>query len=79
MLCRDRVPNGARSCHAIACHFFVEPVGGLGSAFATTNQGNYLTAMALAVVFSAGTQIGFVVVVYSLISSGYDRYIGRAA
>ena len=63
----------------LACHFFVEPVGGLGSAFATTNQGNYLTAMALAVVFSAGTQIGFVVVVYSLISSGYDRYIGRAA
>jgi ABC-type transport system involved in multi-copper enzyme maturation permease subunit len=63
----------------LACHFFVEPVGGLGSSFATASQGNYLTAMALAVVFSAGTQIGFVVVVYSLISSGFDRYIGRAA
>ncbi|MGE0712503.1 MAG: ABC transporter permease [Planctomycetota bacterium] len=63
----------------VACYYFVEAVGGLGSSFATGNQGNYLVAMALAVVFSAGTQVGFVVVVYSLISSGFDRYIGRAA
>ena len=63
----------------MSCYFFVEPVGGLGQAFAATSQGNYLVAMGLAVVFSALTQIGFSVVIYSLISSGFDRYIGRAA
>ena len=36
------------------------------------------TKMLLALLFSAGTQIGYIVVVYSLIRSGFDRYIGRS-
>lgn len=63
----------------VACYYMVEPVAGLGSGLGVTSQGSYLTAMALALVFSAGTQIGYIVVVYSLIRSGFDRYIGRAA
>ncbi len=65
----------------VACYYLVEPVAGLGTGLGATggSQGNYLVAMALAIVFSAGTQVGYVVVVYSLIRSGFDRYIGRAA
>lgn len=63
----------------VACYYMVEPVAGLGSGLGVTSQGSYLAAMALALLFSAGTQIGYIVVVYSLIRSGFDRYIGRAA
>lgn len=62
----------------LTCKFVVEPAAGMGTTFAATSQMSYLTAMTLALVFSAGTQIGYTVVVYSLISSGFDRYIGRA-
>lgn len=64
----------------LTSYFMVEPVSGLGSIQQMAGtQGNYLTAMLLALVFSAGTQLGYTVVVYSLIRSGFDRYIGRAA
>ena len=64
----------------LTSYFMVEPVSGLGSIQQLAGtQTNYLTAMLLALVFSAGTQLGYTVVVYSLIRSGFDRYIGRAA
>jgi len=63
----------------VACYFLVEPVEGLGQSFQAGSQTSYLWAMLLALVFSAGTQVGYVVVVFSLIRSGFDRYIGRAA
>jgi ABC-type transport system involved in multi-copper enzyme maturation permease subunit len=64
----------------LTCSYVIEPLSGLGSSFSSTvSQDNYLTIMSLALAFSAGTQVGYVVVVYSLIRSGFDRYIGRAA
>jgi ABC-type transport system involved in multi-copper enzyme maturation permease subunit len=63
----------------LTSYFMVEPTAGLGSIQQMAGtQANYLTAMLLALFFSAGTQLGYVVVVYSLIRSGFDRYIGRA-
>lgn len=64
----------------LTAYFMVEPVSGLSSIQQVTNtQTSYLWAMLLALVFSAGTQLGYTVVVFSLIRSGFDRYIGRAA
>ncbi|RMG06296.1 MAG: hypothetical protein D6731_26165 [Planctomycetota bacterium] len=63
----------------LTSYYLVEPASGLGSLQQIAGaQGNYLAVLFVALLFSAGTQVGYTLVVYSLIRSGFDRYIGRA-
>jgi len=63
----------------LACYYMVEPATGLAAAGAATQGASFKIAMLLASVFSGSTQLGYTFVVYSLIRSGFDRYVGRAA
>ena len=62
----------------VACYYMVEPASGLQAA-GTSGGTSLIVALLLASTFGAGTQLGYTFVVYSLIRSGFDRYIGRAA
>ena len=62
----------------LACYFMVEPASGMAAA-GSGGGDNFIIAMLLASVFGGSTQLGYTFVVYSLIRSGFDRYIGRAA
>ncbi len=56
-------------------YFVDEAEGRTGVAPGTT----FTLAKLFAALFSAGTHLGFLFVIYSLIRSDFDRYIGRAA
>lgn len=62
----------------IACYYMVAPASGMQAA-GTGGGTSMIVALLLASSFGAGTQLGYTFVVYSLIRSGFDRYIGRAA
>ena len=61
----------------VACYYMVEPASGLQAS--GSGGTSLIVALFLASTFGAGTQLGYTFVVYSLIRSGFDRYIGRAA
>jgi ABC-type transport system involved in multi-copper enzyme maturation permease subunit len=61
---------------ALMGYFMIDPAQGLAGA---STQASATLAKLLAQLFSAGTHLGFVFVVYSLIRSDFDRYVGRAA
>jgi ABC-type transport system involved in multi-copper enzyme maturation permease subunit len=60
-------------------YYMVEPSEGLTTALGQGQQASFTLAKLFASLFSAGTHLGFLFVVYSLIRSDFDRYIGRAA
>lgn len=62
-----------------ACWYLVQPASGLVGPAAAPGTQLMPHVVIVALVFSAGTQVGFILVIYSLIRSGFDRYIGRAA
>jgi ABC-type transport system involved in multi-copper enzyme maturation permease subunit len=62
----------------LACYYMVAPASGMQAA-GTGGGTSMILALLLASSFGAGTQLGYTFVVYSLIRSGFDRYIGRAA
>jgi ABC-type transport system involved in multi-copper enzyme maturation permease subunit len=58
-------------------YYMVDPSPGLATAGGQSQS--FTVAKLLASLFSSGTHLGFLFVVYSLIRSDFDRYIGRAA
>ncbi|MCO5169900.1 MAG: ABC transporter permease [Planctomycetes bacterium] len=63
----------------LMAYYMVEPAQGLASAAGQGPQTSFTLAKLFACLFSAGTHLGFLFVIYSLIRSDFDRYIGRAA
>ncbi|MCW8137988.1 MAG: ABC transporter permease subunit [Planctomycetota bacterium] len=63
----------------LMAYYMVEPSQGLATALGQGPQGSFTLAKLFACLFSAGTHLGFLFVIYSLIRSDFDRYIGRAA
>lgn len=63
----------------LMAYYMVEPAEGLTAALGQGPQASFTLAKLFACLFSAGTHLGFLFVIYSLIRSDFDRYIGRAA
>lgn len=63
----------------LMAYYMVEPSQGLATAMGQGPQASFTLAKLFACLFSAGTHLGFLFVIYSLIRSDFDRYIGRAA
>lgn len=63
----------------LMAYYMVEPAPGLTTSLGMAPQASFTMAKLLACLFSAGTHLGFLFVIYSLIRSDFDRYIGRAA
>lgn len=63
----------------LMAYYMVEPSAGLTAALGQGAPASFTLAKLFACLFSAGTHLGFLFVIYSLIRSDFDRYIGRAA
>jgi ABC-type transport system involved in multi-copper enzyme maturation permease subunit len=63
----------------LMAYHMTDPSDGLATAMGQGQQASFTLAKLFASIFSAGTHLGFLFVIYSLIRSDFDRYIGRAA
>lgn len=63
----------------LMAYYMVEPASGLVNVSGQGPGASFTLAKLFACLFSAGTHLGFLFVIYSLIRSDFDRYIGRAA
>jgi ABC-type transport system involved in multi-copper enzyme maturation permease subunit len=63
----------------LMAYYMVEPAAGLVNVSGAGPGASFTLAKLFACLFSAGTHLGFLFVIYSLIRSDFDRYIGRAA
>lgn len=63
----------------LMAYYMTEPSEGLTTAMGQGQPASFTLAKLFACLFSAGTHLGFLFVIYSLIRSDFDRYVGRAA